>query len=174
MSSAMRRNSPDPRLVVFSRLVTVALTAATVVTLPACNLCGNQVIRRVPSPDGRRVAVIFERDCGTTGFSTQVSILDGASEPTGSGNVFIADTNLNAAPPALCGGPDVQVQWHDSKQLTIAHHPAARVFRRTSSQSDIAISYASLDATEPKEHVAEIRWSKRPIDQSALTRQHRD
>jgi hypothetical protein len=41
----------------------------------------------MPSPDGRRDAVMFQRDCGaTTGFSTQISILDTGGQPAGSGN----------------------------------------------------------------------------------------
>ena len=40
-------------------------------------MCGNDIYSETLSPDGELKAVIFQRDCGaTTGFSTQVSILD--------------------------------------------------------------------------------------------------
>ena len=40
------------------------------------NLCGNEIIEEIKSPDNKYKLVIFQRDCGaTTGFSTQISIL---------------------------------------------------------------------------------------------------
>jgi hypothetical protein len=84
-----------------------AWTALLLLTLTAgCNLCGNQEISRIPSPDGKIEAVIFERDCATTDFSTQISILPkGSSVHSGVGNAFIGDSNHGAAPAAKWGGP---------------------------------------------------------------------
>jgi hypothetical protein len=80
------------------------VVAALLLCLNAgCDLCGNEEAFRVPSPDGKIEAVVFERDCGaTTDFSTQISILPkGASVQSGAGNALTADTNHGAAPAAM-------------------------------------------------------------------------
>lgn len=80
-----------------TRLLTVFAMATL---LGGCNdfLCGNEVIRRLDAPDGKHSAVLFQRDCGaTTGFSTQISILDVGEDPSGGGNAFIADGGRGAA-----------------------------------------------------------------------------
>ena len=48
-------------------------------------------------------AVLFDRHCGaTTGFTTQVSVVESDKTPFGKGNVFIADGGTKAA---KWGGP---------------------------------------------------------------------
>src|SRR5579871_3272982 len=71
----------------------VALVAVGNALFP--DLCGNDVIARYPSPDGRLELIVFERDCGaTTRFSTQASILDrGGKLANEAGNLFQADDN---------------------------------------------------------------------------------
>jgi hypothetical protein len=74
--------------------------AAILLSLSAsCNLCDNREISRVPSPDGKVDAVIFERDCGaTTDFSTQISIVTKSSSVRGTeGNTFIGNSNRGGA-----------------------------------------------------------------------------
>jgi hypothetical protein len=90
------------------------------------DMCGNDVLRAVPSPDGNVKAVVFERNCGaTTGFSEQVSLLaSGARLPNRGGDTFVADGDHGAAP----GGPQVQAVWTDDGHLLIKHHPRARIF----------------------------------------------
>jgi hypothetical protein len=42
--------------------------------------CANEVLSQTVSPDAKMKAVVFQRDCGaTTGFSTQVSIIQNSS-----------------------------------------------------------------------------------------------
>ncbi|HEX8850515.1 MAG TPA: hypothetical protein VF761_13370 [Gemmatimonadaceae bacterium] len=104
--------------------------------------CRNTILRDLPSPDGRRHAVVFTRDCGaTTGFSTQVSILPGTREPSGGGNVFTSDTDHDAAPAGAGGGPAVVVRWLDGRTVEIRYHPKARVFTRESRHDDTDIRY---------------------------------
>ncbi len=57
------------------------------------DLCEDDVYLSIISPDKKCKAVIFERNCGaTTGFSTQISIIDADQElKNSSGNVFIID-----------------------------------------------------------------------------------
>lgn len=92
--------------------------------------CINEPLQEIPSPDGLRRIIVFQRDCGaTTGFSTQTSLLSaGQSLDDESGNLFVADTNHGAAPSGPGGGPAVEVVWLDSTHLRLTHHPQARIF----------------------------------------------
>lgn len=79
-------------------------------------LCQNDVIQEVYSPDRRHKAIVYERNCGaTTGWSTQISVIDGAdSLPRRSGNVYKAD-----------GYPDwfaIRLSWEDNDSLVIEHN----------------------------------------------------
>lgn len=53
--------------------------------------CANEVVERLPSPDGTWEAVVFTRNCGaTTDYSTQVSILPAGGVPSDRpGNTYI-------------------------------------------------------------------------------------
>jgi hypothetical protein len=92
-------------------------------------------ISRIPSPDGKIEAVIFERDCGaTTGFSTQISILHkGASIRSGTGNAIVGDSNRGAAPVAKSGGPPAQIRWLTNRRVVITVHPATKISAQQSS-----------------------------------------
>jgi hypothetical protein len=96
--------------------------------------CGNDEVDRVPSPDGKFEAAIFQRDCGaTTDFSTQISILSkGGALPKKAGNAWVADSNHGAAPTGKWGGPTVEVRWSTNRKLTVVRHPAARISRNES------------------------------------------
>jgi hypothetical protein len=61
------------------------------------DMCGNEVFQEVYSPSNKYKAVVFQRDCGaTTGFSTQVSIINAKDvlENEG-GNAYIANNHPN-------------------------------------------------------------------------------
>ena len=59
----------------FFLLLTLALIAGTVACINIAAGCGNDLVKEVPSPNGKMKAVVFQRDCGaTTGFSTQISL----------------------------------------------------------------------------------------------------
>jgi hypothetical protein len=105
--------------------------------------CANAEIETQLSPDGEKKAVIFERDCGaTTGFSTQVSILEArTSLPDESGNVFVADCDHGSAPPGRGGGPDVHMKWLKNDQLKIVYDRRARIFNRRQLYSGITVTY---------------------------------
>ena len=96
----------------------------------AFDMCGNDILRSVPSPDGKLTVVVFQRDCGaTTGFSTQGSVLrSGEKLPNESGMLFIMDDNDGAAPTGPGGGPEAQVKWEGNRQVLIQHHPRAQVY----------------------------------------------
>jgi hypothetical protein len=96
-------------------------------------MCANQIIQKIPSPDKKLKAVVFQRDCGaTTGFSTQVSVIKANDKPSNAaGNVFSADTYHGKVSSGLIGGPTVEVVWQDPLQLQIKHPQNARIFKAT-------------------------------------------
>jgi len=110
--------------------------------------CENEILTELPSPDGRLIAVVFERDCGaTTDFSTQVSVLPKASRlPDQGGNVFVADTNHGAVPPGPGGGPEVEVIWSDRATLMIRHRSEARVFKSERRVKGVTVVYGELSS----------------------------
>ncbi len=55
----------------------------------ASDMCGNDIVDEVDSPDGEYKVVVFERNCGaTTGFSTHISILYNSEELSNSPGIF--------------------------------------------------------------------------------------
>ena len=106
--------------------------------------CRNQILQDVPSPDGRRHAVIFARDCGaTTDFSTQVSILTAARTVTGGGNVFVVDSDHGRAIAGPGGGPGVTVRWLDRRSVEVHYDAHARVFAQEKRHDDTDIRYVA-------------------------------
>ena len=92
----------------------------------------------VRSPDSRKRAVVFERDCGaTTDFSTQVSILNGNELLSReAGNIFIADSNHGTVQKML-----VTVRWDSTSRLVVSYPTRARVFLQRDRGGDVAVSY---------------------------------
>jgi hypothetical protein len=110
-------------------------------------MCGNQIVAEEPSFSGAKRVVVFQRDCGaTTGFSTQLSVLDADEElENEAGNLFSADTNHGDAPSGKGGGPEVRVRWVSEEHLEVQHHQAARVFRSEKAIDGIQVDYATFN-----------------------------
>jgi hypothetical protein len=115
-------------------------------THTAEQMCGNHTLSRYEMVNRQRDIVVFQRDCGaTTGFSTQVSIIErDETLPNESGNTFIADTNHGKAPRGRGGGPEVRVELLSHDAITIRHPFSARVFKKESRVHGITISYGEL------------------------------
>jgi hypothetical protein len=136
------------------RLVRIHVLLVGILTLSCgCGLCRNEEQFRVASPDATLEAVIFQRDCGaTTGFSTQISIINKGSRLTDDGgNLFVADTDHGKAPAASWGGPEVEVVWESTRTVRVLTHRDARVFHQESvisvstglfSKEEVAAKYA--------------------------------
>jgi hypothetical protein len=108
--------------------------------------CGNKPLAEAVSPDGTRKLVVFERDCGgTTGFSTQASVLaPHATLANEAGNIFAADTGHGAAPAGAGGGPELRVAWTSPNHLRLQHHESARLFKAERQFEGIEISYETF------------------------------
>lgn len=113
-------------------------------TLMAFNdLCGNQLLSEIPSPDQAYKIAVFQRDCGaTTGFTTQVSLLK-AEEilPNESGNLFGADTNRGKSPIGAGGGPEVKIFWVGLRTIRLSHHKDTRVLWSKTQISEVSAIY---------------------------------
>jgi hypothetical protein len=123
--------------------LTLVIVAAAGFWLMLGDGCGNDRVARIPSPDGKLDAIVFQRDCGaTTGFSTQISVLK-ADRSLGNnpGNLFIADTDHGAAPSGPGGGPRVHVQWASPTSLTVVHDPRARIFLASPASGNVHVLY---------------------------------
>jgi len=108
-------------------------------------MCGVSLVRRVPSPDERWEAVLFERDCGaTTDFATHVSVLrTGAKLPNKPGNLFIADSDHGRAPLVDGNVINVSIQWAGPDSLVVRYDRKARVFSQEPKVQGISVVYVA-------------------------------
>jgi hypothetical protein len=76
-------------------------------------MCGKEQYITLLSPDKAHKAVVFQRDCGaTTGFTTQVSVLDADQElENEGGNVLVSSGKPSELPLSLI--------WIDSTKLLV-------------------------------------------------------
>ena len=126
-------------------LIAIATTVIAANCVDLGGACVNDQLSEVPSPDGVRRAVVFERNCGgTTPFSTQVSVLPtGVTLPDSGGNVFVADTDRGRAPAATGGGPRVAARWLAPDTLEIRYDPRARIFLHELRGSGAAVRFVA-------------------------------
>jgi hypothetical protein len=103
--------------------------------LMADGLCGNEVFHETISPNQERRAIIFQRDCGaTTGFSTQVSIVDSGRElENKSGNVL----TMNGRPREN----NLILNWKGSNELKVISGKTEELNYKAISVGDVTISY---------------------------------
>ena len=102
--------------------------------------CGSEVLSDVRAPGSAHRAVVFQRDCHATGFSTHVSVIRGSRRlPNEPGNVFVADDST--APARSNGALFLEVRWRDSAQLEIHHDTQARVLTADSLVEGIRIRF---------------------------------
>lgn len=124
-------------------MLRTGILASGLVALGGCSDdCVNTVISRADSPDGLHSAVMFQQDCGaTTGFSTQISVVERGDEPSGSGNTLRADGNHGAAAPGDWGGPWAGMTWLSSNRLLIRYAAKSRLFGQENEVLGVKISY---------------------------------
>ena len=129
---------PTPGAMLRIGVLTVGL-----LTLHGCSDgCTNSTISRADAPDGLHSAVMFQRDCGaTTGFSTQISVLERSGELSGAGNTFRADDDHGAAKAGEWGGPWAEMRWLAPDQLLIRYAAKSRLFKQDDEVSGVKISY---------------------------------
>jgi hypothetical protein len=129
-----------------SAVFRTGILTAGLFALGACSDgCGNTFVSRSDSPNGQHSALLFQRDCGaTTGFSTQVSVLEKGTKLTGSGNAFIADDDHGAAAVGGWGGAWAEVRWLAPDHLLIRYAAKSRLFKQDEGVAGVRISYQQV------------------------------
>lgn len=129
-------------------IILAGTTAVTLISLYVPDGCGNTIVQRLPSPDGIREAVLFERNCGaTTSYTTQISITGREEKIRGWGNVFIADANHGAAPTGSWGGPATTMEWVSASDLQIKFDRRSRVSLKVPERGGVQVSYEEATMT---------------------------
>lgn len=95
--------------------------------------CDNDVVSEVRSPDGRRIATVFERGCGaTTQTATVVALRDADAAFDGEQQddwvLVVADT------------VSVEMSWPTPDRLDVRHAPSDRVRLQQVRWNDVAVS----------------------------------
>lgn len=95
--------------------------------------CKTVVRHSIPSPDGTKSLVIFEKECGATvGFNTQASIAPaGVSFSSEKSPAFFA----------VSGEQVVMAKWLGDSAVEMAVTPGGKVFRSEQSVGDVKIVY---------------------------------
>ena len=95
--------------------------------------CDTRVERSIASPDGKKVAVVFHRDCGATvDFNTHVSLV-----PVG--KVF----SFQGYPPAYSGSGEatLPVSWLASNKLQIVLPRGEKIYRHDRAVDGVTMVY---------------------------------
>jgi hypothetical protein len=132
MGTAIAMTGPT-RVIVAVLLVGAAAGCST-------SACDKQVVYAAPAPDGRSIAFIYHRICGTSrDVSTHVSILPyGESLREGPGNVL-----------AVAGDQSVKVSWQGARRLKVSEfHDPTRLPQDPI--AGITIEFAAVTAPEPR------------------------
>ncbi len=81
-------------------------------------MCDNDIVARTPSADGKRVVIVYDRDCGaTTAVSTRVSVRRRVSVwPLYQGNTVIIRERM-----------PLSVAWTADRSIQVTHYPATFV-----------------------------------------------
>ncbi|MED1466845.1 hypothetical protein [Bacillus salipaludis] len=91
------RSKVKPILIIMIIILAVFLAGKYVLNSLVGDMCGNDILQKVTSSNGEKVAYNFRRDCGaTTSPSPQLSILNkGENLPNKSGNTFRSDKEFS-------------------------------------------------------------------------------
>lgn len=94
------------------------------------DMCGNDITRKIDSPNKDYVAYLFTRDCGaTTRYSYQLSILKNGEElENEGGNTFVSYSPF-------------EVKWKSPYQLNVSYDKNADTFEKDEKVGKVRISY---------------------------------
>lgn len=109
-----------------------SLTLLLLLCITGCSdMCGSEVLHSLKSPNGKLKAVSFLYDCGaTTGFSTQVSILEIDETIESSGNVFVSK-----------GKNDIRFRWSSDSELVIGNIGMLETYKTEKEFESVTITY---------------------------------
>lgn len=104
------------------------------ISLSGClSTCENEVASEIASPTGKLKAVVFERGCGaTTGFNTQLSVIDAADDvPDAAGNAIVLD-----------GRVPLQIKWLSDDEILISGWNKKPIFKQKKLVNGVRLQYA--------------------------------
>ena len=96
------------------------------------------MLSRIPSPNGKMVAVVFGKDCGaTTSISYHVSILASGESLPEKGNILVADKSSGYS-------EKFKPVWHGNHELEVIIPPKARVFTKNNQLYGVNLTFKQL------------------------------
>ncbi len=111
--------------------------AAGIITfIPGCNeLCKNDELSRINSPNEQRSIVIFVRDCGaTTSWSWQASLVQGSKRlPNKPGNVLITAGSSKS--------DQWEVEWKANNRVIFTLPAGIEVRQQIKKVGDVEVAY---------------------------------
>ncbi|MBT2788626.1 MULTISPECIES: hypothetical protein [unclassified Halomonas] len=121
-------------------VVGVPLAIAGLFIYATRDMCGNEVYSELLSPNREHKVIVFQRYCGaTTGFSTQISILDSDEElKNNSGNIYIIDGHPKDVLP--------DARWASNTELRIERRLNGSEYKAESSWGfldEIKVTYGA-------------------------------
>jgi hypothetical protein len=121
------RNLPGQRFL-------VACLAALALGGCGGELCKNEVVQTLKSPDRRVEAVVFTRSCALrNGYNTQLSILPAETVlPDGEGNALV-----------VRGDPRIVVRWETRRRLRVTELGNADTKLKLARVGEVEIVYAA-------------------------------
>ena len=130
----MRQNWPisNPVLIVPGYRSIVAALLATL-ALSACGeLCKNELVQILRSPDGRFDAIVFTRSCAaSTGYTTQLAVLPAETVlPDAEGNALV-----------VRGDPRIVVRWETRRRLRVTGLGDAATKLKLARVGDVEVVY---------------------------------
>jgi len=124
------KSKVKPILLTIIIILAVFLAGKYVLNTLLGDMCGNDIVQKVTSPYGEKVAYIFTRDCGaTTSPSPQLSILNkGENLPNKSGNTFRSDKEFS-------------IRWLSNMKLQVIYEKNSETYEMDKSVNGIKIDY---------------------------------
>ena len=108
--------------------------------------CDDEIVARIASPDGRKDALVFVRNCGaTTDLSTQVSIVAANGSPTEGVVVFVAESDEPGARRASWGGPWAEARWLSERELLVRYDRLATLFRNEAQEQEVGVRFEGVE-----------------------------
>lgn len=111
------------------------------------DICSNEIVKELISPDNKTKVILFQRDCGaTTDFSTQISIISAHEDlPNDGGNIFVTEGHPNEN--------DIEITWLSPTKLAIRNIlPKNEIHKKELKCNNIQIIYSNGEnGSEPSQ-----------------------
>ena len=130
-TARLKRTLLNALIIVAGFTVASVLLLVGVLAFLLEDLCGHEVLQRVPGPDSEREAVLYRTNCGaTTEYVYSVAV-----QPPG----LPIESRDNDA--FRSSWPDsIRLRWSAERELSIVHGGAERIWFEASSVGDVRVA----------------------------------